>query len=170
MISAFDTKLGDLDPSKANLCSLNHFLTSADSPELQQAAATLAAKVNSKAEKPYRFDLAVSHLTLHHIPSLPEIFSTLFECLKSGGTVALTDYEDFGSEAIRFHPVSKRPGVERHGLKRKEIEAQLKEAGFTQVRVEEAFVLAKEVEAEDGMAVLNGEMEFPFLMCYGVKP
>jgi hypothetical protein len=84
--------------------------------------------------------------------------------------VALTDYEDFGKEAIRFHPVSKRPGVERHGIKIQEVEEMLKEAGFQSVKVERAYVLAKEVDDEEGMEKLNGnEMEFPFLMCYGKK-
>jgi len=48
-----------------------------------------------------RFDLIVSHLVLHHIPSLEEVFKTMNGCLKSGGSVALTDFEDFGPEARR---------------------------------------------------------------------
>jgi hypothetical protein len=35
------------------------------------------------------------------------------------------------------------------------------------VRVEEAFVLKKEVEAEDGKPAR--EMEFPFLICLGER-
>lgn len=81
--------------------------------------------------------------------------------------IALTDYEDFGPEAVRFHAKSKRPGVERHGIRRGEVEEILLGTGFNEVRVEEGFVLKKEVEAEDGKSA--GEMDFPFLMCYGVK-
>lgn len=84
--------------------------------------------------------------------------------------MALTDYEDFGREAIRFHPVSKRPGVEHHGIKRDLAAELLVDAGFEGVRVEEAFVLRKEVDGEEGFEELGGrEMEFPFLVVFGVK-
>jgi SAM-dependent methyltransferase len=163
MISAFRTKLADV--AKPNLCTINHFLTDPDSPELQDACAAL----QPDARPPFRFDLVVSHLTLHHIPSMRDIFGLMYRCLKPGGVVVLTDYEDFGKEAIRFHPESKRPGVERHGIVRAEAEELLVEAGFSEVRVEEAFVLKKEVDDEEGMDKLDGEMAFPFLMLYGVK-
>jgi hypothetical protein len=39
--------------------------------------------------------------------------------------------------------------------------------GFNEIRVDEAFVLRKEVDAEDGKPVR--EMDFPFLLCFGVK-
>jgi SAM-dependent methyltransferase len=165
MIAAFNTKLRDLE--KPNLCAINHLLVSADSPELQGACAALSQA--EATETPYRFDLIVSHLTLHHIPNLKEIFATLFECLRPGGVIALTDYEDFGTEAIRFHPEKKRPGVEHHGIKRAEAEELLVGAGFDEVRVEEAFVLKKEVPDENGMAKVEGEMEFPFLIFHGVR-
>jgi SAM-dependent methyltransferase len=164
MISAFNTKLGDI--SKPNLCAINHFLTDPDSGELQSACAAL----QPDAQSPFRFDLVVSHLTLHHIPDMPEIFKLMYACLKPGGVIALTDYEDFGEEAIRFHPESKRPGVERHGIVRDEAKQQLVTTGFKEVKVEEAFVLKKEVDDEEGMESLNGqEMAFPFLILYGVK-
>jgi len=167
MIAAFNTKLTDV--AKPNLCAINHLLTSADSPELQGACAALATQRGEESKPPYRFDLVVSHLTLHHIPSLPEIFRTMSECLKPGGVVALTDYENFGREAVRFHPESKRPGVERHGIKVGEAQEVMLGTGFSEVRVEKAFVLKKEVDEEEGMEKLEGEMEFSFLMCYGVK-
>ncbi|RZK19658.1 MAG: hypothetical protein EOO43_11620 [Flavobacterium sp.] len=69
--------------------------------------------------------------------------------MKKGGCVALTDYEDFGREAIRFHPVSKRPGVEHHGIKKDVAAKLLVEAGFRDVRVEEAYVLRKVVDGEE---------------------
>ncbi|KAF2825847.1 S-adenosyl-L-methionine-dependent methyltransferase [Ophiobolus disseminans] len=164
MIAAFNTKL--TSHSTKNLCAINHLLTNADSPELQGACAAVRG---GETNPPYRFDLVVSHLTLHHIPSLPDVFRTMYECLKPGGAVALTDYEDFGREAIRFHPESKRPGVERHGIKVDEAQEVMLGTGFSEVRVERAFVLKKEVDAEEGMEELEGEMEFPFLMFYGVR-
>jgi SAM-dependent methyltransferase len=162
MIAAFNTKLEFHSPK--NIAAINHMLISPDSPELQAACKTLSIP------PPYKFDLVVSHLTLHHIPSLPDVFATMYACLKKGGCVALTDYEDFGREAIRFHPVAKRPGVERHGIVVKDTEEMLRAAGFEDVRVERAYELKKEVEAEEGMEELGGkEMTFPFLICYGVK-
>ena len=169
MISAFNTKLTDLQTDRPNLCAVNHFLTSPDEHQLQSAAALLATQRGETASPPYsyRFDLIVSHLTLHHIPSMADILETMHKCLKPGGVVALTDYEDFGPEAVPFHPVSKRAGVERHGIKRAEMEELLLGTGFNEVKVEEAFVLRKEVDAEDGKPAR--EMDFPFLMCFGVK-
>lgn len=168
MINAFNAKVAALpDDTTPNLCAINHLLTSPDSPELQGAAAALATQRGETSAPPYRFDLIVSHLTLHHIPSLPDIFRTLMECLKHGGVVALTDYEDFGSEAVSFHPKKKRPGVERHGIQRGEIEEVMLGTGFNEVRVEKAFALSKEVEAEDERPARK--MDFPVLMCYGVK-
>ena len=165
MINAFNIKLADF--ANPNLCAINHFLTNTDSPALQGAAAALATRRGETSSPPYRFDLIVSHLTLHHIPSLPEILATLHACLKPGGMLALTDYEDFGPEAVPFHPKSKRPGVERHGIKKDEIEELLLGTGYNEVRAERAFVLRKEVEAEDGQPAR--ELDFPFLICLGTK-
>ncbi|KAF1921326.1 S-adenosyl-L-methionine-dependent methyltransferase [Ampelomyces quisqualis] len=164
MISAFNTKRAEI--SNPNLSAINHLLTDPDSPVLQAACAEFES---SGAAEPFRFDLVVSHLTLHHIEDLASVFKTMFGCLKRGGCVALTDYEDFGREAVRFHPVSKRPGVEHHGIKRVVAEKLLLEAGFEAVRVEEAYVLRKKVDEEEEMERVEGEMAFPFLMVYGVK-
>ncbi|KAF1846975.1 S-adenosyl-L-methionine-dependent methyltransferase [Cucurbitaria berberidis CBS 394.84] len=168
MINAFNAKLASLpDPSKPNLCAINHLLTSADSPALQGAAAALATQRGETSSPPYRFDLIVSHLTLHHIPSLPELFATLQDCLKHGGTIALSDFEDFGPEAKRFHPLKKRPGVERHGIQKENIEELLLGTGFNEVRVERLCAITKWAEAEDGKVA--EDLEFPMLMCVGVK-
>ncbi|KAK1752211.1 S-adenosyl-L-methionine-dependent methyltransferase [Echria macrotheca] len=117
-----------------------------------------------------RFDLVISHLVLHHIPSPPALFSTLYGCLKSGGTVMVTDYEDFGPEARRFHPESRMDGVERHGVRRADVRAWLEGAGFVDVRVETAFEMEKKVETEPGSGVIEHDMVFPFLICWGTKP
>jgi SAM-dependent methyltransferase len=169
MIDAFNKKVAALpNPDKANLAAVNVLVEEADDVHVQGAAAALATRRGeSGKDAPYRFDLIVSHLTLHHIPSMPDIMRTLFQCLKHGGRIALTDYEDFGPEAVPFHPPSKREGVERHGIKRKEIEDIIDGVGFNNVRVERAFVLRKEVEAEDGKP--EHEMDFPFLICLGER-
>jgi len=98
---------------------------------------------------------------------MPEILATLLGCLKPGGVLAVTDYQDFGPEAVAFHPRSKREGVERHGIKKAEVEELLVGAGFNEVSAVEAFVLGKEVEAEYGKPAR--EMDFPFLLCLGTK-
>jgi SAM-dependent methyltransferase len=120
-----------------------------------------------------RFDLILSHLVLHHIPSLEDTFKMMYGCLKNGGRVALTDFEDFGPEAKRFHAEAKMEGVMRHGIHRVRVEALLEEAGFVNVKVETAFEMEKWVEASPGAGVIKGEggtrMKFTFLICMGVK-
>ncbi|KAJ4351820.1 uncharacterized protein N0V89_007164 [Didymosphaeria variabile] len=169
MIDAFNAKTASLpDPANANLAAVNVLVQSADDVHLQAAAAALAQRRGeSGKDVPYRFDLVVSHLTLHHIPSLGELLATLKDCLRPGGMLALTDYEDSGPEAIEFHAESKRPGVERHGIKKSEIEDIIDGVGFNEVVVERAFELRKEVEAKDGGS--KREMDFPFLICLGKK-
>lgn len=128
-----------------------------------------------------KYDLVLSHLVLHHIPDMSAFLTTLFGCLKPGGRLAVTDFEDFGPEARKFHPESKMDGVERHGIPRKEIEAILKKIGFVDVKVEVGWVMRKEIEAfpgewgnkrptreERGGKPLE-EMDFPFLVMQGTK-
>ncbi|KAL2267340.1 hypothetical protein VTJ83DRAFT_4617 [Remersonia thermophila] len=116
-----------------------------------------------------RFDLAVSHLVLHHVPDLRSFFRTVHGCLAPGGRLMVTDFENFGPEARKFHPESKMDGVERHGLRRDEMQALLEEAGFADVSVETAFALEKKVETEPGSGVMGPSMVFPFLICQGKK-
>ncbi|KAF2653839.1 S-adenosyl-L-methionine-dependent methyltransferase [Lophiostoma macrostomum CBS 122681] len=169
MLDAFNGKIaGLLSPEKANVAAVNVLVQEADDVHVQGAAAALdTRRGGSGHDTPYRFDLIVSHLTLHHIPSMPAIFATLFQCLKPGGRIALTDYEDFGPGAIPFHPKDKREGVERHGIQKEAIETIIDGTGFNEVRAERAFVLRKEVQAEDGKPAR--EMDFPFLICLGQR-
>ncbi|KAB8238236.1 class I SAM-dependent methyltransferase [Aspergillus alliaceus] len=122
-----------------------------------------------------KFDLALSHLVLHHIPDLRPFLRMLLGCLKPGGRIALTDFEDFGPEAIKFHPPSKLEGVERHGIPRQWMEDLLKEAGFVQVKVWVGWKLEKDIGEWEENAGSNGDvekktMQFPFLVCEGVRP
>ncbi|KAH7012911.1 S-adenosyl-L-methionine-dependent methyltransferase [Ilyonectria destructans] len=123
-----------------------------------------------------KFDLIISHLVLHHIPDLKLVLATMLGCLKEGGTVALTDFEDFGPEARRFHPESKMDGVERDGIGRESIAALMREVGFRDVKVEVAWEHSKLVEKypgefkEGGPAKGEGElMTFPYIICLGKK-
>ena len=168
MIDAFTAKIGALPQlEEADLAAVCVLLEDADDVKVQGAAAALDSRRGESESIPYRFDLIIFHLTLHHIPSLPAILATMFQCLKPGGWIALTDFEDFGPDAVIFHPKSKREGVERYGIKRNEMEIMINGTGFDQVEVETAFTFTKEVEDEDSGP--KKEMSFPFLICMGRK-
>ncbi|KAL1617770.1 hypothetical protein SLS56_010834 [Neofusicoccum ribis] len=167
MVGAFRSKLASR-PSTTNLAALTTFLSSPDQPEVQAAARQLLGAASATA--PVRWDLVVSHLTLHHIPDMAAALRTCFAALRPGGRVALTDFEALGPRSVHFHPAGKRADVERHGIDRAEIRRLIVEAGFEDARVETAFALTKEVDpAEEGTGGA-AEMEFPFLMCLGRKP
>ena len=127
-----------------------------------------------------KFDLITSHLVLHHIPDLKSVLETMFGCLTSGGRVMLTDFQDFGAEAKRFHPASKLGGVERHGIRVRDMTALMSEVGFLAVEVKPEWTMSKRVEKFDGEFGHSGSapedgaagelMEFPFVLCYGEKP
>ena len=76
-----------------------------------------------------KYDLILSHLVLHHIEDLEGLLKTMLGCLKKGGSTALTDFEDFGPEAKRFHAKAKMEGVERHGINRKWMVGLMEEVG-----------------------------------------
>lgn len=124
-----------------------------------------------------KFDLITSHLVLHHIPDLRPVLETFHGCLAPGGRVTLTDFEDFGPEAKRFHPSSKMEGVCRHGIGARWMEAIMMQVGFAEVEVEPKWTMSKPVEkfegefGEDGSEKegLGESMDFPFVLCYGVK-
>lgn len=126
--------------------------------------------------KRLKFDLVLSHMVLHHIPDLKQVLTTMLGCLKEGGMVALTDFEDFGPEAKRFHPEAKMGGVERHGIRREWMAQLMKEIGFKDVKVEVAWEHEKLVEKYPGEfkssvpAKGEGEMmKFSYLICLGKK-
>lgn len=125
-----------------------------------------------------KYDLILSHLVLHHIADLEGVLRTMLGCLKKGGSVALTDFEDFGPEARRFHPQARMEGVERHGIQRAWMTGLMRKVGFVDVQVDVGWKMDKGVEkfegefgdsgrAEDGQGEV---MEFPFLVCMGKKP
>lgn len=123
-----------------------------------------------------KFDLITSHLVLHHIPDLKGILMTMLGCLKEGGTVALTDFEDFGPEAKRFHPESKMDGVERHGIPRAWMAELMRDVGFKDVRVEVGWKHEKIVERFPGefkgAKPSQGEgelMKFSYVVCLGKR-
>lgn len=169
MIDAFSVKLSKQSEIN-NILPVSALLEDPDEARIRLDPLNREADIELP---PRRFDLIISHLVLHHIPSLPDIFKTMHGCLKSGGCIALTDFEDFGPEARRFHPEAKMQGVERHGIPRKEVKMMLEQAGFVDVKIEAAFEMGKFVEESPGKGVVRGEggtkMLFPFLICLGRK-
>ncbi|KAF3917036.1 hypothetical protein ABW21_db0206703 [Orbilia brochopaga] len=169
MISALKTKL-TAPSAPSNITPLHALLISADDPLLPTDSTGL----------PQRFDVIVSNLVLHHVADLPGFIKLTFALLKPGGVIALTDFENTGPEARKFHPEDKIPGVERHGILRSEMETLLKDAGFERRSVDVGWVMRKQVErypgewgtgkpvARDDEEV--GEMDFNFLFITGQKP
>ncbi|KAK3294184.1 S-adenosyl-L-methionine-dependent methyltransferase [Chaetomium fimeti] len=167
MIVALRSKLEHPPTPKTpptNIHPIHALLTSPSDPLLALDPVTHTTRPNR------RFDLVVSHLVLHHIPDLAAFFTTIHGCLRAGGgRVMVTDFEDFGPAARKFHPESKMDGVERHGIDRGMIRAVMEGVGFAGVRVERAFEMEKAVETEPGSGVLGPVVVFPFLICEGTK-
>lgn len=127
-----------------------------------------------------KFDLITSHLVLHHIPDLRAVLTTMLGCLAPGGRVMLTDFEDFGPEAKRFHAASKLDGVERHGINATDMAKLMLEVGFKNVSCKPEWTMVKTVEKFAGEFGKEGKpsgekegegekMDFPFLICYGER-
>lgn len=125
-----------------------------------------------------KFDMITSHLVLHHIPDLKDVLKTMLGCLAPAGKVMLTDFQDFGPEAKRFHPASKLDGVERHGIDVEDMTKLMGDVGFVNVSCQPEWTMVKSVEKFDGEFGKEGKaggdgqgenMEFPFLICYGER-
>ncbi|KAH8903791.1 S-adenosyl-L-methionine-dependent methyltransferase [Coniochaeta sp. PMI_546] len=170
MVAALQAKLSAEDCTTKNVRAVCALLEDPDDERIQLDPSAASRPDDGKNSEPRRFDLVVSHLVLHHIPDLLPVLRTMFGCLKRGGLVMLTDFEDFGPEARRFHPEAKMDGVERHGIKRTDMEALLLRAGFVDVSIETGFEMDKIVETEPGSGVNGPTMTFPFLICIGKKP
>ena len=126
-----------------------------------------------------KFDLILSHLVLHHIPDLKGVLKTMLRCLAPGGRTMLTDFEDFGPEARRFHAQSKLDGVERHGINANQMAALMREVGFANVNVTPEWTMTKTIEKTPGEFGSEGKpqnddqgekMDFSFVICYGERP
>ncbi|KAK3720882.1 hypothetical protein LTR37_003545 [Vermiconidia calcicola] len=125
-----------------------------------------------------KFDLITSHLVLHHIPDLEGVLKTMLGCLAPGGRVMLTDFEDYGPEAKRFHAESKLEGVERHGINAKQMSELMRKVGFVNVNVAPEWTMPKMVEKFAGEFGPEGKpqddsqgekMDIPFVICYGER-
>ncbi|KAM0433287.1 hypothetical protein ACHAPT_004163 [Fusarium lateritium] len=184
-------RLVAVDAAEGMIEVLSSKLSKPDAPKNIQPLAILLEDLEDKRLPPadetnpdgprLKYDLITSHLVLHHIAELKPVLTIMLGCLKEGGVVALTDFEDFGPEARRFHPEGKMGGVERHGIPREWMANLMREVGFKDVRVEVAWEHAKLVEKFagefDGMK--KGEpdldsrvgelMKFSYVICMGKK-
>lgn len=159
---------------KNNVTNIRPVAVLLEDPEDPNMPAADTSKPDGPRKK---FDLITSHLVLHHIPDLKTVLKTMLGCLKPGGMVALTDFEDFGPEAKRFHPLNKMGGVERHGINAKWIKGLMEEVGFVGVNVVVAWEHKKRVERWDGeftpgqpIDTDQGElMNFSYVLCMGSK-
>jgi len=172
MIDVLKDKLRNDDAPK-NIIPVAVLLEDPEDPQLPPAD---AAKPDGPRQK---FDLILSHLVLHHIPELEGVLRTMLGCLNPGGRIMLTDFEDFGPEAKRFHAQSKMEGVARHGINASEMGEMLTRIGFTDVNVTPHWTMSKSVERSAGEFGSAGKpendqqgekMDFPFLLCYGERP
>ncbi|KAF1987150.1 S-adenosyl-L-methionine-dependent methyltransferase [Aulographum hederae CBS 113979] len=152
MIAALKAKFSQSANTHTNIRPICLNLDNPDDPAIQDDA----------SKSPKRFDLCISHLVLHHIPDLSRILRVLYGTLAPGGHICLTDFENFGLDARKFHPEAKMHSVERHGIGKIEMEGLMVDAGFVDVSVRLAFTMEKDVEPE-------GVMKFPFLVCMGRK-
>ena len=172
MIDVLEQKLQKEDAPK-NILPVAVLLEDPEDPSLPPASETKPDGLRQK------FDLITSHLVLHHIPDLKGVLRTMLGCLAIGGRVMLTDFEDFGPEAKRFHAQSKLEGVERHGINADQMERLMVEVGFTNVNVAPEWTMTKTIEKTPGEFGSDGkpqndaqgeEMDFPFVLCYGERP
>ncbi|KAJ3219203.1 hypothetical protein HDU67_002199 [Dinochytrium kinnereticum] len=147
MVDVFTSKVGPASEGKVpNMMAKEILLEDPDHPALGGQ----------------RFDLAVSHLTLHHIPDLVSFLTVIKQTLSPGGRVAFTDFEDDGPNAVRFHDPSivKSHGVHRHGISITEIKDQLEKVGFSDISVERAWSMKKALKHEEGKeAEVNAVLE-----------
>ncbi|KAB0668603.1 class I SAM-dependent methyltransferase [Oryzomonas sagensis] len=99
------------------------------------------------------FHLVTSAMTLHHIPEIVPLLTSLRGLLHPGGWVALADLE---TEDGSFH--DNPTGVFHHGFSREELEGFLTRAGFTSIAVRRATTMRK------------GERVYSVLLAVAVNP
>ncbi|KAK3352746.1 S-adenosyl-L-methionine-dependent methyltransferase [Lasiosphaeria hispida] len=111
MIAVLQSRLA-APAAPTNIRAVCALLTGPDDPRIGEDPVT------GREAPARRVDLVVSNLVLHHVADLQALFGMINACLKPGGEVMVTDFEDFGPEARRFHPEARMDGVCWHGIKR----------------------------------------------------
>jgi ubiquinone/menaquinone biosynthesis C-methylase UbiE len=90
-----------------------------------------------------QYDLVVSSMTLHHVPSLPPLFDQFAEVLRPAGLLATADLD---CDEGKFHESSE--GVFHPGFDRCAMLKYFERAGFEKIRNRTAAIVAK--PAPDG--------------------
>lgn len=88
-----------------------------------------------------RYDLIYSAMTLHHILDTDHILQVFHGLLNPGGTLCIADLD---KEDGSFH------GIEidvHHGFDRAALKTQAERAGFSNIRFDTVFEIAKETDA-----------------------
>ncbi|MEZ4599051.1 MAG: class I SAM-dependent methyltransferase [Syntrophotaleaceae bacterium] len=86
-----------------------------------------------------RYDLAVSSMTLHHIPEIASLLRHIRNVLKPGGYLSVADLD---LEEGKFH--TDNTGVFHFGFCREELRQLFFEAGFEDIRARNAAVVIKQ--------------------------
>jgi predicted TPR repeat methyltransferase len=102
---------------------------------------------------PYRADLIVSSMTLHHIKNPQTLFNKLYHALSNSGMIF---FADLAQEDGTFH-AQQSEKVYHNGFEEEQLKEYLSNAGFQDVACEIVFVMAK------------GDREYPILLVSGVK-
>lgn len=76
-----------------------------------EAKVTAKVKLLESADDPVLdgsvFDVVVSHLVFHHVPDMKRLVEVMKGTLRRGGRIWLSDFEDNGVQAEKFHPQEK---------------------------------------------------------------
>ena len=107
-------------------------------PRLPCAIHTLRRDLTRGELPKLKVDGIVSTMTLHHIEDPLALLKRLGTLLRPGGFVAICDVD---TEDGSFHTVD--TGVMHYGFEREQIHDWLGEAGFAEVRVEDASTIVK---------------------------
>ena len=110
-------------------------------PELKGSVRAVCQDILEEPLKE-RFDVIVSAMAAHHVPSTAGLMRRFFEHLRPGGRLALADLD---AEDGTFHPEGAE-GVHHSGFERDALARIATDAGFTDV----AFTTAHVVHKPDG--------------------
>lgn len=85
-----------------------------------------------------KFDAIISSMTIHHIENVQEIFNKFYSLLNENGTIAIADLD---KEDGSFH--TEDTGVFHTGFDRNEFLNFAKNAGFRDLKIQNASVMVK---------------------------
>ena len=87
-----------------------------------------------------KYDLILSVDVMEHIEEDTEVFSNLYKSLKKGGILLISTPSDMGGSDV--HQEGEKSFIDEHvreGYSKKDIEAKLREAGFSQVNARYSY-------------------------------